>query len=604
MSSKNHPSYVCHAAVAFGLQLSILLFAALPAAAQTIVWDANTESNLAGYLVLSGTQPGAYSTRTDAGLATSLAISGIDVTKNTYFVVQAYTSDGVLSGFSKEVMLPAAAPPLTTAIGSFTANAAVPLLMGAAVTWSASATSGAGPVEYKFVLFREHAGWSVAQDYGTAATFTWTPGWGDIGKAAVQVWVRTAGSTAAYEAWRGTDVFDINTAPAKLTADTSFPSPAGQPVTWTAQIAGSAGPLEYRFVVLDHATATWSLLRDYGASNQASWVPARNGKYGLQVLARRVGSQAPYEMWAGSGEILIAPSPLAITALAADRTLPALVGTAVSWTARTSGGTTGPLEFKFVRYSARAMAWKVVQDYSTSRTYSWTPTWGEDGSYLLQVWARNGGSSASYDAWLPTKTFEIESAKLQLTTDSVFPVPPAATVLWTASVPDPLLSLEYAFFVYDRSSGTWSSTQPYGPANTFAWTPGRPGSYAVQVWARRTGSTASYEVWRGTEYLVVGSSPAHLTSFTTVTAMPGRAGTSITWSAVASGGTTTALEYRFVLYSASSGWSVLGEYGAGRNVTWTPEDAGTYALQVWVRSVGSAAGYEDWRGTGFFEVQP
>jgi hypothetical protein len=128
----------------------------------------------------------------------------------------------------------------------------------------------------------------------------------------------------------------------------------------------------------------------------------------------------------------------------------------------------------------------------------------------------------------------------------------------------------------------------------------------VQVWARRAGSTATYEVWRGTDYLVVSSSPAHLTSFTTATALPGRAGTPITWSAVASGGTTTALEYRFVLYSASSGWRVLGEYSASRTVTWTPaaQEAGTHALQVWVRSLGSAASYEDWSGTGFFAIQP
>src|SRR5687767_3210493 len=102
MSSKNYPSYLCHPAIAFGLKLSLLLFAAAPAGAQTITWDPNTESNLAGYLVHSGAQPGTYSSQTDAGLATSLPITAIDVTKNTYFAVQAYASDGMLSAFSQE----------------------------------------------------------------------------------------------------------------------------------------------------------------------------------------------------------------------------------------------------------------------------------------------------------------------------------------------------------------------------------------------------------------------------------------------------------------------------------------------------------------------
>ena len=603
MSSNKRSSYTAHG---FGLALSLLFLAPAAALGQTISWDANTEANVAGYVVVSGTAPGSYNRLTDTGLRTTLAITGVDVYKNNYFAVQAYTSDGRMSGFSQEVLLPAIPPPVDTAITGYSANASLPLLMGTPVTWSATAASGAGPVEYKFVLFRERAGWTVMQDYGPSGAFTWTPGWGDIGKAALQVWVRTIGTTAPYEAWRGTDLFDVNTAPARLTADTSFPSPAGQPVIWTAQIAGTTGALEYRFLLLDQATATWSVLREYGPSHQVTWVPARNGKYALQVWARRVGSQLPYEIWTGTGEFPIQPSTLVVTAVDVDRALPSPIGTPVTWTARTSGGTAGPLEFKFLRYSAQSTLWTVVQNYSTSRAYTWTPTWGDEGSYLLQVWARNGGSTTSYDAWLPTKTFEIQPAQLQLTSNSVFPVPPSATVLWTASVPDPSLSLEYSFFLYDRSKGTWSNVRPYGPGNTFAWTPGNAGSYALQVWARRKGSTAAYEVWRGTEYLEVSSSPARMTSLTTASALPGRSGTPVTWTATASGGTTTALEYRFVLYSASSGWRIVSDYSASRTLTWTPgvQDAETHALQVWVRSVGSTAAYEDWRGTGFFEIRP
>jgi hypothetical protein len=111
-------------------------------------------------------------------------------------------------------------------------------------------------------------------------------------------------------------------------------------------------------------------------------------------------------------------------------------------------------------------------------------------------------------------------------------------------------------------------------------------------------------VWRGTDYLDVFSSPARIKSLTADTTFPTTTGTPITWTATASGG-TSALEYRFVIYNASTGWRVLREYSQTRTVTWTPSasEAGTYAIQVWVRSTGSASAYEDWQGSAFFTVK-
>jgi hypothetical protein len=60
-----------------------------------------------------------------------------------------------------------------------------------------------------------------------------------------------------------------------------------------------------------------------------------------------------------------------------------------------------------------------------------------------------------------------------------------------------------------------------------------------------------------------------------------------------------------VIYNAASGWRVLKEYSQSTTATWTPaaHEAGTYAIQVWVRSTGSAAAFEDWQGTSFFSIK-
>jgi len=62
-----------------------------------------------------------------------------------------------------------------------------------------------------FWRFDSDKGWTRVQDYGPSSTYTWwTPGVTDVGQHALQVWVRSMGSTAAYEGWSGTGLFDVD----------------------------------------------------------------------------------------------------------------------------------------------------------------------------------------------------------------------------------------------------------------------------------------------------------------------------------------------------------------------------------------------------------
>jgi hypothetical protein len=78
------------------------------------------------------------------------------------------------------------------------------------------------------------------------------------------------------------------------------------------------------------------------------------------------------------------------------------------WTAIGTGGTAGPLQYKFWRYNASTGLWTVVQDYSTANTFSWTPAADEVGTYMLQTWVRSGGSSAQYEGWAGTGYFIVK----------------------------------------------------------------------------------------------------------------------------------------------------------------------------------------------------
>ncbi len=89
---------------------------ALPTMAQAstvmIAWNANTESNIGGYLVFFGTQSGNYDGYADVRGSTTAVMNAADSTKTYYFAVAAYSTSGLRSALSAEVSWKAGSPSL------------------------------------------------------------------------------------------------------------------------------------------------------------------------------------------------------------------------------------------------------------------------------------------------------------------------------------------------------------------------------------------------------------------------------------------------------------------------------------------------------------
>jgi len=105
--------------------LRLLSFAVLavlacstPLAAQTLAWNANTESNIAGYRIQYGTVSGSPSTTIDAGNVTSRAITGLTAGTTYYFRVVAYNSTGQQSAPSSQVSFTVPAVPTNPTVTS------------------------------------------------------------------------------------------------------------------------------------------------------------------------------------------------------------------------------------------------------------------------------------------------------------------------------------------------------------------------------------------------------------------------------------------------------------------------------------------------------
>ena len=76
-----------------------LLFWATPdlsAATVTAMWNRNSESNIAGYILSYGTQSGIHSTILDVGNVTTKQLT-LNAGQRYYFVVQAYNTSSAVS---------------------------------------------------------------------------------------------------------------------------------------------------------------------------------------------------------------------------------------------------------------------------------------------------------------------------------------------------------------------------------------------------------------------------------------------------------------------------------------------------------------------------
>jgi hypothetical protein len=133
-----------------------------------------------------------------------------------------------------------------------------------------------------------------------------------------------------------------------------------------------------------------------------------------------------------------------------------------------------------------------------ANTYSWTAS--TPGTYFLDVWVRQTGSVASYEAYAYTSyTLTVPPAAqpcsaVTLTPSAPSPQALSTTITFTGAASG-CASASYRFFVAPPG-GALVQSQAYG-ASTFDWhTTGlAPGIYQVEVLARRTGSLATYEAY-------------------------------------------------------------------------------------------------------------
>ena len=387
-------------------------------------------------------------------------------------------------------------------IGSLEADAALPAPTGAPITFKVKASGGPAPLQYRFYRLNKQTNvWTMVRDYSTADSFTWTPAATDEGAYNVQVWVRRAGSTAAYDAFRTSDTISIaNVAPAvaDFRTTTPFPAGTGTPITWKVLAGGGPGPLQYRFYRLSRATNIWTMVQDFGPSSTYSWTPAAGevGTYALQVWVKRPGATAAYEAWGSTPDFTITDAVPVIRNITSDAGAPIGAGAPVKFTVDATGGP-GPLQYGFSLYSAAKDSWSAVQGYSSSNTFTWLPGPWDAGSYVLQSSVlRPGVQTAEAVGTTPLDVAASTTPAILAITRATGPtLNPGMPITWSVKAAGGGSPLEYLFARYNAATQQWTTVQAYSWDNSYGWVPmaNEKGTYLLAVFIRRTGTTVAYE---------------------------------------------------------------------------------------------------------------
>src|SRR2546427_4332585 len=275
---------------------------------------------------------------------------------------------------------------------SITNDKPAPQSVGTSITFTASASGGIAPYQYKWWLWNGTA-WNIVQDWSGSATFVWTP---TVANPNYQViaWVRSAGNTVdTFESYKQL-AFAINpSAPATLTGittDKPAPQGPGVTITFTASVSGGTAPYQYKWWPWNGTAC--NTVQDWSGSATLVWTPTvANPNYQVIAWVRSAGNTTDtFESYLPRAFAINPPAPATLTGITTDKPAPQGPGVTITFTASASGGT-APYQYKWWLWNGTA--WNIVQDWSASATFVWSPMLANP-SYQLIAWVRSAGDTA------------------------------------------------------------------------------------------------------------------------------------------------------------------------------------------------------------------
>ena len=340
--------------------------------------------------------------------------------------------------------------------------------------------------------------------------------------------------------------------------------------------------------VVHYGNASGQYVATVDVGNQTSFLfvePDPTRRYYFAVVAYNVaGTLSGF-----STEVSTNPTTASIR-MSSSLPAPQPAGTSIAFTATATAATA--LQFKWL--TSEGGAWTTRQNWSSSSTFTWTPTVANP-NYTVAVWARQSGSSVdapelSLSASMPfpiTQPLALSSLSANLPS----PQPVGTSVRFSATAGGGTAPYQYKWLISNGS--TWTTAQSWSSSSTFGWTPSVANvNYSVGVWVRSATSTADApdNPNAGSSMpFSITAAPGNVsvTSLTANKAAPQIPGTKVIFTATASG--ATSYQFKWWLYNGTA-WTTAQDWSSSNKFMWTPEiENGQYQVLVRARNAANAA---------------
>ena len=444
--------------------------------------------------------------------------------------------------------------PTPTALVNNSKISATTINKGASVKLTGAASGGTTPYQFAYVVKSPSGSWTVLKDYSTATSHTWTPA--STGTYTVQIKAKDSAGQVEVSSF----TLKVNST-AALTNNSKISATTiakGTAVKMTGAASGGTTPYKYAYVV-QAPNGNWTVLKDYSTATTHTWTPASTGKYTVQIKVKDAKNTVVVKSYTLTvSNALVNNSKISATSITK--------GTTLKLTGAASGGTT-PYKYAYVAKTP-AGEWKVIKDYSTSTSHSWTPA--SVGTYTVQIKVKDAKNTVVVKSF----TLKVSATLVNNSKISATSITKGTAVKITGAASGGTTPYKYAYVV-KAPNGNWTVLKDYSTATTHTWTPASTGKYTVQVKVKDAKNTVVVKSFTLTvSAALVNNSKISATSITK--------GTTIKLTGAASGGTTP-YKYAYVAKTPAGEWKVIKDYSTSTSHSWTPASTGKYTVQVKVK---------------------
>ena len=360
---------------------------------------------------------------------------------------------------------------------------------------------GEGTFEYKF-LVQDIAtnSWAVIKDYSPESSMVWTTGTAGTKNIYVDVKEINTGSVIR----KAIEGFEVVTESGEVThtfkVDKSSPQLVKTDITLSVVTTGT-GNFEYKFLVKDISTNTWTVLRDYNSAKSVIWNELTAGIKNLYVDIKDLATNAVTRKSIEGYEITSTGGGTTTYSFTTDKVSPQSEGSSIKLTATVTNGS-GTYQYKFLSREDTTGEWTILQDYSTTNTYTWNANTA--GSYNLYVDIKSVSSGEVNRQQITG--YVIQPSSIQATTsispESTVSAGNKVTLKVTVSTEG---TYQYKFLVRDMDTDTWASIQDFSPSNTKEWTARKAGTKNIYVDIKDTVNNITVRKMIAENYIVTSS---------------------------------------------------------------------------------------------------